>query len=515
MEPTTQKVVPQTGLILDVPSPSLWWLGGETGIELKAENENADWRDYEPTPEEQANMFVFDTKACATFSFHNVIETWLRWAIANGKLNAAQLDFLKTRGYMDASGNVNFSDKFIAILSGTTQNGNTLQRVCETGHNVGLIPESVLPWKGETTWEAWHNPQQITPAMLALGKEFLKYFEIQFEMAFFDEEKSFPKETIEKIEKSLQQAPLQVAIPRPAYHAIEMTRMENKKGYTLFDSYKPFRREKRWPKTSSEDVHYGMRIILKQKELAPTPAPADLSAFYNFTRPLSLGISGADVKIYQSYLKQLGYFKVNPTEYFGEITKAATIAFQKDHGVVQTGTAWTLTFAALKAAFADTKMKTSVAGKELIKGFEGLHDGNKLTAILEPQKDPAGLPTIGWGARYDKNGAQVTMLTTPITREEADQLFDRDVTRFEDCVNKAIKRSISQNQFDALVSFAYNIGTAGFEKSELCKNVNENDAKRSDFTDYCKARDPKTGELVTLPGLLKRRNIEADLYGVV
>jgi len=510
--------VKQTGLIVDSPADTLWIAGLETGVDYEENLPSGDWRDYEPTAERQNNPFVFDTLSCATFSFLNVLETFLKWQIKNNKLNAAQLKFLKDNKYFDENENVNFSDKYLAILSGTTKNGNTLQNVAAGASAYGLIPQSVLGFYNETTWEQWHDRSQITQAMLTLGQEFLKYFSIKYEMAFYDEEKGIPEGSLESIEKSIKQAPLHVAIPRPAHHAVELTYIEPEKSYTIFDTYDPYRKEKPWPKSGGTDIHYGMKVILGQVKLPePTAVTTDSVNWLVFTRTLKYGMTGNDVKELQKILKSMGYFNANATGNFYNVTKTAVKKFQNAYGLIVDGIAGPKTIDKLEDVVSQKTIKAgniSESGKELIKGFEGLHDGNKLTVILEPQLDPSGTPTIGWGATFDKNGNQVTMETPGITLEEANTLFDRDIKRFEDAVNSGIEVELTQNQFDALVSFAYNVGTAAFLKSTLRKNVNAGQVTRSNFTDWCKARNPKTGELEVLQGLLKRRNVEADLYGV-
>ncbi len=150
-------------------------------------------------------------------------------------------------------------------------------------------------------------------------------------------------------------------------------------------------------------------------------------------------------------------------------------------------------------------------GRDLIKKYEGLHDGNRKTAILEPQPDPVGLYTLGWGARYDKNGKPVTKDTPAITLEEADQLLIRDLKRVEDAILKYITVPLSQNEFNAIASFTYNCGTGALQKSTLCSKINtKQPILEKYFTDYSKAT--QGGKKVVLPGLLKRRQEEYKLF---
>lgn len=101
-------------------------------------------------------------------------------------------------------------------------------------------------------------------------------------------------------------------------------------------------------------------------------------------------------------------------------------------------------------------MKTSEQTKQQLKKWEGL----KLFAYL----DTGGVPTIGYG--HTKN----VELGDAITLEQAERFFDEDLTIFENEVNR-INRELPQYQFDALVSFCYNVGISAFRRSTLRRYV--------------------------------------------
>lgn len=141
-------------------------------------------------------------------------------------------------------------------------------------------------------------------------------------------------------------------------------------------------------------------------------------------------------------------------------------------------------------------------GKEgiaLIKAFEGC----KLTAY----KDAIGIPTIGWGNTQYENGVKVK-IGDKITQERADELFLLIVSKFIQGVNQRVQ-PVNQNQFDALVSFAYNVGLGNLEKSTLLKKVNKNPNDPTISTEFLKWN--KAGGKVLL-GLTRRRKAEAALY---
>ena len=141
------------------------------------------------------------------------------------------------------------------------------------------------------------------------------------------------------------------------------------------------------------------------------------------------------------------------------------------------------------------KYTTSQEGLELIASFEGC----ELTAY----RCPAGVLTIGYGHTGDDvyEGQE-------ITEDEAFELLAQDVKTAENCVN-AQNLEIEQHQFDALVSFVYNVGSGNFKKSTLLRKVRENamdESIRDEFMKWVQAG----GKI--LDGLVARRNAEADLY---
>lgn len=145
--------------------------------------------------------------------------------------------------------------------------------------------------------------------------------------------------------------------------------------------------------------------------------------------------------------------------------------------------------------------KVSKKGLELIKKYEGFRS--------EPYKCPAGVPTIGYGATYYPNGKRVKLTDAPITEKQATEMLKNMLVGFEKAVDTYCIDTINQNQFDALVSFAYNVGTNALKNSTLLKklNVNANDPTiRDEFMRWVKAGGK------TLKGLVRRRQEEADLY---
>lgn len=141
-------------------------------------------------------------------------------------------------------------------------------------------------------------------------------------------------------------------------------------------------------------------------------------------------------------------------------------------------------------------MKLSENGTKLIKKYEGCR--------LKAYKCPRGVWTIGYGHTNNVRPDDV------ITQNEAEELFKQDVKVFENAVNRLIKVKLNQNQFDALVSFTFNLGYGdrGLGGSTLLRLLNN-----SDYIGASKqfSRWVYSGDRV-LEGLIKRRNEEKELF---
>lgn len=142
------------------------------------------------------------------------------------------------------------------------------------------------------------------------------------------------------------------------------------------------------------------------------------------------------------------------------------------------------------------------AGLNLIKKFEG--------CILHPYKDAVGIPTIGIGQTYyPGTGKKVTMQDPPISQATADSMFLEMVKPFELAVYSTTRDDLTQNQFNALVSLAYNIGTGGFKGSTVHRLVNAN-VSGVELKEAFLMWDKANGK--PLDDLIKRRTLEYQTY---
>lgn len=148
---------------------------------------------------------------------------------------------------------------------------------------------------------------------------------------------------------------------------------------------------------------------------------------------------------------------------------------------------------------------TSDQGINLIKKFEGLHkigDGGKVLAY----RCPANVLTIGYG---HTKGVKRNM---EITQAEAEALLRADLRIYEAEVKRLVNVPLTQYQFDALVSFVFNLGAANFAASTLLKRINTGnyEAVPAQLMRWNKAR--VNGKLQALTGLTRRRSAEAALF---
>jgi len=153
--------------------------------------------------------------------------------------------------------------------------------------------------------------------------------------------------------------------------------------------------------------------------------------------------------------------------------------------------------------------KTDNRGKNFIKSFE--------SCSLVPYLCSSGVPTIGWGNTIYPNGKKVTMRDKPISQEFADSMFLFILSLFEKDVLSLLKQPVTQNQFNGLVSFAYNLGSdidaddiaEGLGDSTLLKKVNKdpNDITiKDEFLKWNKSNGKVSN------GLVRRRKGEGIMY---
>lgn len=181
------------GVILGSGTKHLY-VGGTIPYEVRLES--GDWRPYAPVHEKQKDPL--ETMACVTFSFNNCLET--------------QYKFFGRE--------INFSDRFLAKMSGTTQDGNYLDKVADTARKVGLVTEAQYPNNPKaTTWAVYYREIPDDIKRQAIPQP------IQYEGVDI---------SLENLKKHLKQSPIQITIPAPhPNHAVTLVYIEGTTAYYL------------------------------------------------------------------------------------------------------------------------------------------------------------------------------------------------------------------------------------------------------------------------------------------
>jgi lysozyme len=163
------------------------------------------------------------------------------------------------------------------------------------------------------------------------------------------------------------------------------------------------------------------------------------------------------------------------------------------------------------------------AGIELLKHFESLNDDDLSRVGLQPKRDCGGIWTAGWGhALKTKDGsrfltgsadkAEAYACFPEMTEDQAEELLQSDLVKFERHVDEMVKVEINENQHAALTSFAFNCGEGNFHGSTLLKKLNAGDYESAadHFLDWNKGR--VHGVMTILKGLTLRREAERKLF---
>jgi len=179
---------------------------------------NGDWRPFQTDHTKQ--MLKFDTDECSELSPIKALEAQCNWLKSLGKFSPDALNFFTTNNYFDASGNFSFSDEFNAILDGTTINGNNPWNLVESVRTQGVIPRPMLEMTLEESQiynsqeeqdSAYYSQNRITPQMITLGLQSLKYISLANEWINNGDGNTL----VSVLMEAQKQAPLIIGVPIP------------------------------------------------------------------------------------------------------------------------------------------------------------------------------------------------------------------------------------------------------------------------------------------------------------
>ena len=153
-------------------------------------------------------------------------------------------------------------------------------------------------------------------------------------------------------------------------------------------------------------------------------------------------------------------------------------------------------------------MRINADGLDIVKRFEGLVDGDPSSPGYSPYLCPAHIPTVGYGATRYRDGTPVCMGDKGISEDAADSLLAAHCDHAGSWVLRLTKVALSSNQFSALVSLIYNIGSGNYQSSQVRQKLNRGDydGAADNFWQW------RRGGGRILPGLVRRRAAEAALF---
>jgi len=237
---------------------------------------------------------------------------------------------------------------------------------------------------------------------------------------------------------------------------------------------------------------------------------------------IKLGSTGSAVYKWQTILARLGEPVIIDGE-FGPQTDKATKRMQTHHNLVADGVVGPLTWAAPAGDGRPApRMRINGAGIDLIQRWEGIEDGDPSTVNLDPYIDPVGIWTIGWGHAIRVNGRFLrghanrdkarALYPGGINMEQARQLLDADLDPVEREVSDFLETTVTSNQFSALCSFAFNVGTTALARSSVLRHTNAGDWSKAAASFGMWNKGTIDGKKVVLRGLTRRREAESKLY---
>jgi hypothetical protein len=204
----------------------------------------------------------WDSDSCWCLSAVNCVEDQMEWLWKNGMFSPEAKNFFTVNGYIDADGDISLSERFHEILCGNRDAGGTSQEAWQSFQTRGFIPRDILTYSLQQSqqWPTqqafnndYFNPAMVTPAMLALGQQCLKYINIAYQKIGAD---WYAKNKM-ILQAALQQAPIciGVSVPNPSYnwnnpiikwdggktpsHEIELYALDSNGQYLIFDQYMP------------------------------------------------------------------------------------------------------------------------------------------------------------------------------------------------------------------------------------------------------------------------------------
>jgi len=183
------------GVILDELIPEDLIFGANDRVKHNINLTDRNWLPFLSKGEVQ-NAVYYDTMCCVSFSALNVVEAVINYLLRNNLLTEGNVAWLKVNGYLNEAGEMDCSDRFTGAMSGTTDNGNTGRRVWTSVRHDGVVPESKWKWNksrdipmNERSGDWYRDKANVPQELIDLGKEFVKRFDVFYEVVKTEEDK--------------------------------------------------------------------------------------------------------------------------------------------------------------------------------------------------------------------------------------------------------------------------------------------------------------------------------------
>ena len=231
------------------------------------------WTKYLAEPEIQKHQ-TFDTMSCVTQSVLNSLEAQFNYLMKNDRLD--NLNFLQREGYIK-NGKIQFSKRYIARLSDTNKNGNSVKKVLNAVLKYGLVPEVLYDYNHIDEWDEYYK--EIKPSLKKIGEEFIKNFDIAYnwkwEKDFKEELKSSPGVVIVyawRQEDNIYYKPKN----KNTNHAVSLIDIKGD-NYIIKDSYFPFIKEV----NQIIRAGYFLKLFMKKEDMKMWLLDNDLKTIRN------------------------------------------------------------------------------------------------------------------------------------------------------------------------------------------------------------------------------------------
>lgn len=283
---------------------------------------------YLPIGETQFDAFA-DFTDCASRSPVNHLEALFTYHYRHSMKEENKL-WMETKGYVH-NNRITFSDRYIAVLSGTTHEGNSLKSPLEAIRKQGLIPKALLPKTDDLNWNDYYAP--IPQPLKELGQEFLTRFTINYEQVALTHFADVLKDDCIGVAAFAWPLPINGVYPKTTGNFNHAFLLYNLPQWQIFDNY--LEKPEDFTKTLAPNYaffDYGYRVYVSNETVTQKKS-------YLFLRNLTYGRKDPDVVHLQTVLRNLGYAIPNgPTDYFGMETKMALWQFQRAHHIDDFGT---------------------------------------------------------------------------------------------------------------------------------------------------------------------------------